>query len=327
MCSSSSIRPIAGVAKLGWKVELAMALDQQWLVVVDAVDGERMAAYNKVHFAGVPGRGVDLLNVNRPLQVYQDAPNLLHDRHQQAHVSGGMALPLNAATRGGITILDARHAGNGNYPEGTYKAYYVNSAAADSVGCLMRECCLRVVGGIRLLPGATPAQFLRWERRYGRRDCPVWQWLPKRILEWKRHVFRGCTPYAGALDLVGHEMTHAVTEKTANLEYKDQSGALNEAFSDVFGEAVEARTNGRNDWLLAPSVIGRNLQNPGARTFSCPKYPDPQPFPARMSEFIPREAPVLNCYIDNDNGGYTSTAASSTMRSICSSKACPAQSA
>ena len=95
-------------------------------------------------------------------------------------------------------------------------------------------------------------------------------------------VFGDAKPYAGALDLVAHEMTHAVTEKTANLEYKDQSGALNEAFSDIFGEAVEARTNGRNDWLIAPSVFGRNLKDPGARTFYCAKYPESRsPIPRR----------------------------------------------
>ncbi|GKT27269.1 Peptidase M4 like protein, partial [Aduncisulcus paluster] len=35
-------------------------------------------------------------------------------------------------------------------------------------------------------------------------------------------------PFAAALDVVGHELTHAVTEKTANLEYEGESGAINE---------------------------------------------------------------------------------------------------
>ena len=42
-----------------------------------------------------------------------------------------------------------------------------------------------------------------------------------------------------SLDVVGHEFTHGVTEFTAGLVYQDESGALNESFSDIFGAAVE----------------------------------------------------------------------------------------
>ncbi|MCZ7575161.1 MAG: M4 family metallopeptidase [Ardenticatenaceae bacterium] len=67
-------------------------------------------------------------------------------------------------------------------------------------------------------------------------------------------------------DVVAHELTHAVTEHSANLEYRWQSGALNESFSDVFGAMVD-----RDDWLmgedLPPPVLGgrdaiRDLSNP-----------------------------------------------------------------
>src|SRR4029077_20674676 len=37
------------------------------------------------------------------------------------------------------------------------------------------------------------------------------------------------------LDVIAHELTHGVTEHTSNLIYKDQSGALNESFSDILG--------------------------------------------------------------------------------------------
>ncbi len=40
-------------------------------------------------------------------------------------------------------------------------------------------------------------------------------------------------------DIVGHELTHGVTELTANLIYQNQSGQLNESFSDVFGEMID----------------------------------------------------------------------------------------
>ncbi|MFE6776233.1 M4 family metallopeptidase [Streptomyces sp. NPDC057702] len=47
-------------------------------------------------------------------------------------------------------------------------------------------------------------------------------------------------PLSAALDVVGHEMTHGVIQHTANLVYAGQSGALNEAIADYFGNAVEA---------------------------------------------------------------------------------------
>jgi len=45
--------------------------------------------------------------------------------------------------------------------------------------------------------------------------------------------------FAGALDIVGHELTHGVTRFTSNLIYLNESGALNEAFSDMMGTGVE----------------------------------------------------------------------------------------
>jgi hypothetical protein len=51
-----------------------------------------------------------------------------------------------------------------------------------------------------------------------------------------------CLGYASADDVVAHELTHAVTEYEANLFYFVQSGALNESYSDIFGETVDQLT-------------------------------------------------------------------------------------
>ena len=87
-------------------------------------------------------------------------------------------------------------------------------------------------------------------------------------------------PLAGALDIVAHELTHGVTDYTSGLEYRNESGALNEAFSDMVGVAAEAyfqtRGNGplQADYLIgedsfqarrAGSVSGiRSIQSPTA---------------------------------------------------------------
>jgi len=62
-------------------------------------------------------------------------------------------------------------------------------------------------------------------------------------------------PYCAGLDVVGHEYTHAVTEYTANLIYRDESGAMNEAMSEIMGTAMEHYFEANPDWLGAEDVM------------------------------------------------------------------------
>jgi Zn-dependent metalloprotease len=50
-----------------------------------------------------------------------------------------------------------------------------------------------------------------------------------------------------SLDVAGHEMSHGVTSRTANLTYSGESGGLNEGTSDIFGTMVEFYANNPND--------------------------------------------------------------------------------
>jgi PKD repeat protein len=69
-------------------------------------------------------------------------------------------------------------------------------------------------------------------------------------------------PFSGALDAVGHEWAHGVTQYASNLNYEKESGALNEAFSDWMGTAVEY-FYGESNWTIGEGiVIIRDLQNP-----------------------------------------------------------------
>jgi Zn-dependent metalloprotease len=62
-----------------------------------------------------------------------------------------------------------------------------------------------------------------------------------------------------AVDIMSHELTHGVTEKEAQLIYRNQSGALNESISDVFGSLVKQFRNGRQDAKDADWLIGEGL--------------------------------------------------------------------
>ena len=79
--------------------------------------------------------------------------------------------------------------------------------------------------------------------------------------------------FSSADDADAHELTHAVTERTANLFYYMQSGALNESFSDVFGETVDLTNGAGTDtagvrWLIGEDIPGigalRDMEDPTA---------------------------------------------------------------
>lgn len=66
-------------------------------------------------------------------------------------------------------------------------------------------------------------------------------------------------------DIMGHEFTHGVTQDEAGLVYSYESGALNESFSDIFGEMVESWSEGINDYLVgADRGAIRSFINPNA---------------------------------------------------------------
>lgn len=72
-----------------------------------------------------------------------------------------------------------------------------------------------------------------------------------------------------SLDIVAHEFTHGVDEFSANLDYSDESGALDESFADIFGEIVEQATE--NNWTNPTWVLAEDLEGTGIiRSFSNP---------------------------------------------------------
>ena len=90
---------------------------------------------------------------------------------------------------------------------------------------------------------------------------------------------------AGALDIVAHELTHGVTEFSSNLIYRNESGALNEAFSDIIGTSVEFffQPAGNGD-LRADYLCGEDVVKPGGlRSMENPQaYGDPDHYSRRF---------------------------------------------
>jgi Zn-dependent metalloprotease len=96
--------------------------------------------------------------------------------------------------------------------------------------------------------------------------------------------------FAAGFDVVAHELSHGVTEFTSNLIYENESGALNESFSDIMGTSAEyyVRSTGRSD--RAPDyLIGEDMVTParagaltGFRSMSDPRsFGDPDHYSIR----------------------------------------------
>jgi Zn-dependent metalloprotease len=110
--------------------------------------------------------------------------------------------------------------------------------------------------------------------------------------------------FTKSLDVIGHELTHGVTQYEAGLVYQDQPGALNEHFSDVFGSLVKQfakqQTAKQADWLIGEGLFTPNIRGVALRSMKAPgtAYNDPligrDPQPAHMKNFVKTTS---------DNGG------------------------
>ncbi len=110
--------------------------------------------------------------------------------------------------------------------------------------------------------------------------------------------------FTASLDVIGHELTHGVTELTAGLTYRGQPGALNESLSDVFGSLVRQRLLGQRadeaDWLIGADLFTDAVQGVALRSMAEPgtAYDDPvlgkDPQPAHMDDYVDTT---------DDNGG------------------------
>lgn len=91
-------------------------------------------------------------------------------------------------------------------------------------------------------------------------------------------------PFSGGIDVVAHELTHAVTDYTAGLVYQNESGAINEAISDIFGTLVEFYANRNPDWEIGEDIYTPGIAGDALRSMSDPaKYGDPDHYSKRYT--------------------------------------------
>ena len=107
-----------------------------------------------------------------------------------------------------------------------------------------------------------------------------------------------------AIDVIGHELAHGITETEAGLIYFEQAGALNESLSDVFGSLVKQyhrkQTADQADWIIGEGLLAEGINGRGLRSMAEPgsAYDDAMlgkdPQPGHMRDYIQTR---------EDNGG------------------------
>lgn len=110
--------------------------------------------------------------------------------------------------------------------------------------------------------------------------------------------------FTKSIDVIGHELTHGVTQYEAALEYEGQPGALNESFSDVFGSLVKQYAlklkADKADWLIGAGLFTNKIKGVALRSMKEPgsAYNDPtigkDPQPGHMKNYVETTS---------DNGG------------------------
>ena len=124
--------------------------------------------------------------------------------------------------------------------------------------------------------GATVVASVHYEKDY---DNAFWDGTQLVFGDGDGKVFGRFTK---PIDVLGHELSHAVTQFTANLTYQGQSGALNESMSDVFGACVKQRhlkqTAASADWLVGEGIFVAGINGKALRSMESPgtAYDDPQ---------------------------------------------------
>jgi len=245
-----------------------------WKIFVNAENGKVVDAFNSASGTASVGTGIGVHGDVRSLNTdYTSGTYYLRDLTKSAQIA---TYDMNHSTYGSGTLMSdtdnnfnasAQYAGvDAHYFAGIVYDYYKNKFNRNSYNNAGAAIISRVHYGTNY----NNAGWTGYEMIYGDGDGTTFG------------------PFSGALDVIAHELTHGVTEYSANLEYQDQSGALNESFSDIFGYLVEGDTD---DWQMGEDCYTPNVPGDALRSLQDPTiYGDP----AHMDDYL---------YTSEDYGG------------------------
>lgn len=246
-----------GDARPAWMVELRTDIVHRQRVFVDARTGMVLERYGTTCADGPQKASArDALGRTVTIDTYQHlGTHYMIDASRPMFKAAQSVFPGN--TVGTITTLDARNTELATVTQVTSATNTWNDASSVSahVNAAQTYEYFRTVHGRNAIDNKGSTILSVVNVTQGGRGLDNAFWNGKFMIYGNGDVlFR---PLAAALDVAAHEMTHGVTEHSANLEYLGQSGALNEAFSDIFGVMVD-----RDDWKVGEDIIRPNPSFP-----------------------------------------------------------------
>ena len=240
-------------SRLAWHVEIRPNMRDRWVYFVDALSGSILERYNATMTDGpAGGRGTDLFGTARDLQVYESGGSFFMLDASRS-IFADFQPDLFGAPRGALITLDA---GAEDFRTGT-NLTYVGSATndwTDPVSVSAHSNTARVFEYYQDVHGRDS-----FDDRGGTLISVVHVtddgasmgnafWNGTLIAYGDGNA--AFNPLAGSLDIAAHEITHGVIERTVNLEYRFESGALNESIADIFGVMLD-----RDDWRIGEEVV------------------------------------------------------------------------
>jgi bacillolysin len=274
----------SGGARLGYELSVR-ALDAEnpaiWVVIVDAKNGEVLERYNNLQTVDASGTGVlgdlkkfKVSNGNSSL-VMTDASTGVQIR---TFTANQQQLNLSESFRGSSVTSDDPNSWDTGVP-GAGAAVDAHAHAAIVYDYYKTTHARNAIDG----SGGALYSTVHYGRSY---DNAFWDGTGMAYGDGGQ-AFR---PLSVSLDVVGHEFTHGVIERTAGLIYQNQSGALNEAVADIFGAFIEhkAKPDPARNWMLGEAMSRSNSPLRDMKTPSVGNQP------AHMRQFVNTQ---------QDNGG------------------------
>ncbi len=256
------IYPHDGKFYLAYSTEITF-LDPEpgrWEYFIDATNGKIIHKFNKIEHA--TGTGTGVLGDTKSFVTYPyGGTYYLYDTTRGGSIRtytsrNGTSLPGSWVTDSDNYFTDGAAVDAHAYAEKVYD-YYLNTHGRNSYD-----------GN-----GAAIKSSVHYGRNY---NNAFWNGYQMVYGDGDGSVFR---PLSGGLDVVAHELTHAVTEYSAGLIYQNESGALNESMSDIFGAMVD-----RDDWLMGEDVYTPGTPGDALRSLSDPSaYGDPDHYSKRYT--------------------------------------------
>ncbi|MEE9371686.1 MAG: M4 family metallopeptidase [Saprospiraceae bacterium] len=261
---------------LAWNIDILANLGHRETIIIDAISGDVIEKYGtlcKIHNhieafvdGSIQSSGIGLNGSRSNIDIFQCGSEfLLIDASKPMYKGVTDCNDADKLINGVIITLDA----GGTSPESKSFDYTIGNSAQVDIWSDASAISAHVNGGRAYEyfrskfgrnsitgNGSNIVSFVNvTEQNGGGMDNAFWN---------GEFIFYGngdqaFTPLAGGLDVAGHEMAHGVIQTTANLEYRNESGALNEHFADVFGVLIE-----NEDFRIGEDVINPQVFTTGA---------------------------------------------------------------